>query len=135
MVKVKQLVSSNSRSTSGSKTYLCATIFCENTERLAVAITVEEGLLFTCADSTCELLGNVGVKVEHAITEQFLGNLNGSTELVCANGNLREIVIAIFIGTFLVNPVSRTLRCDNRNFSFTTCRIDGVCESTEDAKP
>ena len=95
MEQIHQFICGDGGSRSGSNTDLCATCISQDAERLTVAVTQEEGLFLTSANTAGKLTGNVGFEVKDAVAEQFLGNLDGSTQLVSADGNLSEVVIAV----------------------------------------
>lgn len=77
-----------------------------------------------------KLTGNIGFEVKNAVAEQFLGYLDGSTQLVSADGNLRESIAAVLIRTLLVNPIGSTLGCNHRNLTLTAVGLYGVSQLT-----
>ena len=79
MEQIHQFVSGDGSSGSGSNTNLCATRICQDAEGLAIAVTQEEGLFLTSADTAGKLTRDVGFQVKDAVAKQFLGNFDGST--------------------------------------------------------
>ena len=64
--------------------------------------------------------------------QEFVGNLDESAELVCADGNLREGVIAFGDRTFLIDPGSGALGSHNGNLTIAGSGVDDMSQLTED---
>lgn len=78
----------------------------QQTDGLAGAVTVDEGSFLGITDTSGKLSSDVGFHIEHAVLQQFLRHLDDGRNLVCAQRDLTEGVIALRNLTFFIDPAA-----------------------------
>ena len=104
----------------------------QHTCRLAGSIANKESLFFLGSDSSCKLSGNIAFQIEYRIVQELLGDLDCSTQLVCADGFDTESLVAFRIQTVLIHPCSLAMSCDNRNLTIARGCLNNRGQSSEE---
>ena len=104
----------------------------KDAQRPARTVAGKERLFLGSADAAGKLAGDVGRQIEYGIVEQFLRHLDHRGELVRADGDLTEGIVALGVGGLLVNPRSRALGGDDGNLAVAGRRMDHMGKLTED---
>ena len=133
VVEVDDLISSDGLLAGSSHADFCTASSIQNTSRLLIAVTDNECLLFLCTDTAGELFLEIFLQIEGGVVQKLLGNLDDRTDLVCIDLLLAEYIIAVTVGTALIDPVGRTLGTDHRNLVDTVGSGEHMGERTDGA--
>ena len=105
----------------------------QNTSRLLIAVTDNKCLLFLGTDAAGELFLEILLQIEGGVVQKLLGNLDDSADLVGIDLLLAEYIIAVTVGTALIDPVGRTLGTNHRNLVDTVGSGEHMGERTDGA--
>ena len=87
----------------------------KNAHRLALAISIQESILFSIGQSLAELVNDIALKIESSIIEKLLGYLDSHMELVGIHHNLVKGSVTKGQCTALLNPCRSRLGSCNVN--------------------
>ncbi len=127
MVQVHDVVEGNSRAGRGDR----ALGGRKHAGRLILAVAHDERVFFLGTDAAGKLGGDIAFEIEHAVVDELLGNLDGGAQLVRADGNLTEGVIALRIQTALVHPCCLAVTGDDGNLALAAGGLDDRGEGAE----
>nr|DAG38648.1 MAG TPA: hypothetical protein [Caudoviricetes sp.] len=103
----------------------------QQTDGLAGAVTVDEGSFLGITDTSGKLSSDVGFHIEHAVLQQFLRHLDDGRNLVCAQRDLTEGVIALRNLTFFIDPAGSAMRSNQRNLAVAGRGVNHLAQRTE----